>query len=83
LYPAYNEIWPTTLDHPNAVQIQYVTGYADASALATARPNIILAIKMLVDHWYENRSPILAGSIVTDIPKTVDALLQAERVSWL
>lgn len=83
LYPAYNEIWPTTLDHPNAVQVQYVTGYADAAALVAAKPNIVLALKMLVDHWYENRSPVLAGSIVTEIPKTVDDLLNAERVSWL
>lgn len=83
LYPAYNEIWPTTLDHPNAVQIQYITGYADAAALVAAKPNIVLALKMLVDHWYENRSPVLAGSIVAEIPKTVDDLLNAERVSWL
>jgi uncharacterized phiE125 gp8 family phage protein len=83
LYPAYSLVWPVSLPMPNSVQIEYVTGYADAAALAVARPNIVLAVKMMVDHWYEVRSPVMAGTIVSEVPKTVDDLLNAERASWL
>jgi len=40
------------------------------------------AILMLVSHWYEQREPIVTGTIVAKIPMAVESLLAAERINW-
>lgn len=43
LVPAYGKAWPGTRDEPNAVQVEYVTGYGAAAAVpAIARQAILL-----------------------------------------
>lgn len=70
--------WPILqLGRPNAVTVTYVAGYASADDVP--RP-IKMAISMLVDHWYENRGPVLVGAILAEIPLTVQALLGPYRI---
>lgn len=71
--PAYGEEWPTARDQTNAVTITFVAGYGNAAAVKAPLKH---AIKLLTSHWYENREPVLVGSIVTPIPMTVDRLLR-------
>lgn len=70
--------WPTLQSgRPNAVIATYVAGYASANDVP--RP-IRMGISMLVDHWYENRGPVLVGSILADMPLSVESLLAPYRV---
>ena len=74
---AYNASWPAVRTQPEAITITYTAGYGAASAVPQTLKH---AVKMLVAHWYENREPVLTGSIVADMPMSVDALLAGE--SW-
>jgi hypothetical protein len=38
------------------------------------------AIALLVSHWYENRESTVVGTIASQVPQTVDALIQPHRV---
>lgn len=79
--------WPTvTLNATNPVEIQFVTGYGDAST--DIPPDIRGAILLTVAHFYENREPVLVSDIklmtVEDIPWTANTLLQNHRVwNWI
>ena len=74
--PAFNEIWPTTRHVIDAVTIEYVAGYG---AAADVPETIKQALLLLIGVWYENREPI-TESTVTEIPFTVSALLNMEKV---
>lgn len=80
LYPIYSLIWPITRYQRNAITVQYTTGYGAAGS--NCPQNIVHAIKMLVAHWYEQRE-ILVESRLAPLPQAVEALLSAERASWL
>jgi len=64
--------WPTDdLQESGAIRVRYVAGYG---AAGTAVPyTILLAIKMLIGHLYENREG-------QGIPNAVDLLLWPDRV---
>ena len=74
IYLAYGETWPTVRSQPKAITITYVCGYG---AAASVPENLKTAIKLLVNHWYENRLPVVAmgGASVKEVPKTVDNIL--------
>lgn len=80
----YGESWPAvTLDPVAGIRIEFVSGYFDESA-SPAGENVPDAIKqallLLVAHWYENREPVIVGTISADLPLTVRALLGPYRV---
>lgn len=80
VYPAYSLIWPLTRDIQNAVTIRYVTGFGAYTAVPA---NIICAMKLMIGHWYENRENSVLGESVMQLPLAAEALLSAERTSWL
>ncbi|BBV75139.1 hypothetical protein STW0522RAO56_11930 [Raoultella planticola] len=41
--------------------------------------DILLALMLLVGHWYENREPVNVGNIVTPFPFGFDSLLEPYR----
>jgi len=51
LTPAYNKSWPGTRAQNGAVTITYIVGEAQDDIA----PELKVAIKMMVAHWYENR----------------------------
>lgn len=75
---AYGQIWPSTRDIYNAVQVTYVAGYGDAGS-DVPQP-IRQAMQMLVGNWYENREAVNVGNIVTALPMATEALLWPYRV---
>lgn len=78
VYEAYNQSWPTVRDIPKAVAITYTAGYGAAS---TNVPEPILqASKILVAHWYENREPVIVGTIASPVPLSVTHLLAPYKV---
>ena len=47
---------------------------------AGASSRVKHAVKMLVEHWYENRRAVVTGTITAEIPIAVEALLSSERI---
>lgn len=85
VYPGRNYTYPVARDFPKSVIITFVAGYANSGAspvdLADNVPEPIKqAIKILVAHWYENREPIITGTIVADVPISYSALIMPYRV---
>jgi uncharacterized phiE125 gp8 family phage protein len=68
--------WPTTKNVIDAVQIAYTAGYGEAADV----PELMCqAILLGVSHYYEQREPVVTGTIVTAVPGTWDALLEMHR----
>lgn len=83
IYRAYGVQWPVTRCQPHAVTVRFVSGYG---AAGTDVPSTLLAsIKHLVEHWYTNRGVVDAGinAVTSLVPKGVDAMLGAFKVSWV
>lgn len=78
IVPAYGEVWPATREHIDVVTLTWVAGYGDAGSDVPEK--ILTAIKMLVAHWYENREPVVLGTIATKLPMHVESLLWEERI---
>jgi uncharacterized phiE125 gp8 family phage protein len=77
VYPAYGSIWPTLRDTRGAVRIRYTTGYGAAAAVPQA---IKQAMLLLIGHWYANRESVAVGTIATELPQAVRALLTPYRL---
>lgn len=78
VYPDYihfksDFVFPVTDRRDDAVLIESTHGYAEIPQ------NLILAIKILVAHWYRNRVPVSFGNAPANIPFTVDALIAPHR----
>lgn len=68
--------WPTDLRTRKPGVVRVVAGYGDAAG-AVPMP-LKLAMKQLIAHWYETRSPV--GTLTAPMGFTVDALLAPYRV---
>jgi uncharacterized phiE125 gp8 family phage protein len=77
LFPPYGQAWPIGRRVPNAVLINYSTGYASVGAIPNA---FILAQLMLINHWNENRELFLTSQTINKVPLGVEALLAQEEV---
>lgn len=60
----------------NAVQVNMTVGYAEA----TIPKPMITAIRWMVAHLYEQRQPVVAGTIATKLPLGLYAILNPYRV---
>lgn len=74
---AYSKTWPLTRDQLNAVTIVFVAGYGAAAAVPQPIKHAML---LYIAHLYENRESVITGTIVSEAPQSVDALLSAYRV---
>lgn len=75
--PVPGKTWPTTESRRDALTVEFTAGYADAPPASITK-----AIRMLVAHWYENRTAVVTGTIATPLPMAVETLLGLERVNW-
>ena len=65
----------------NNVTVRYVTGVDGA---ADVEEQVKLAIKMLVAHWFENRTAVSFGNTIPrEVPLTVKSLLEPGRIITL
>jgi len=76
----FNSMPDTTLRASGGVVVRFIAGYGDASVNVPAA--FIQGILSLVGHWYENRTAINIGNIVTEVPLTAKALFLSDRGSW-
>lgn len=64
----WDQVWPVTLTHPEAVTISYTGGYGAAGDV----PELVKAgIKLLLAHWYDHRGD------TAEVPKAVEAIATA------
>ena len=82
IYRAFNQTWPTVRLQRQSISVVFIVGYGASGetpeAARTAVPEPIrTAIKMMVNHTYENRNPhvVTIGGTIVNVPKTVDTLL--------
>ncbi|MEQ7870743.1 head-tail connector protein [Chromohalobacter salexigens] len=74
LAPQYGTDWPSVIDEPESVTITATVGYE------TIPPDIRVALLLLVGHWYENREQVITGTITSEVPMGVAALLSPYRI---
>jgi len=65
-------VWPTALRPANAIKIEFVAGYGTAGT--DVPDDILVAMKELIAHWYENRSAVCESKHAT-VPLTVSEIL--------
>lgn len=80
LTPAYGKSWPSFTPYPlDAVVIEFTCGYGDTAASVPGK--VIQAIKLLISHWYVNRTPLSeTGKAPNEIEFTISALLWQDRI---
>lgn len=74
--PSYGNSWPSVLDVPSAVRVQYVSGYGPTAADV---PQILReAIKFIVGQWENFQATIEGGLRPMTIPAAAWQLMQPE-----
>nr|WP_321457192.1 head-tail connector protein [uncultured Cohaesibacter sp.] len=68
--------WPDADPDAGPITVTWRVGYEDAAAVPAG---IRHAIKLMVGHWFENREAVVIGTITSQVPLAVDALLSTHR----
>ena len=72
--------WPTPYARAGAVQVLYTAGYgATAAAVPTS---VLQAVRLLLAHYDRHREAVVMGTISSELPEGIKALLELERVPW-
>jgi len=79
LVPSENLFWPYTQQYlPGSVKVTYTAGsYGDGVIVNNCPQTVVMAILLLVGHWYENREDSSQLNL-KNIPLGVAALLDTE-----
>ena len=78
IIPAYGKSWPSCREHPGSVRVDYTCGYGAASDVPFS---IKQWMKLMVRAADDNRSAIVAGQSLLDIPLSFsDVLLDSAWV---
>ena len=78
IFLKFDQSWPDTREINNAVTVTHVVGYG---AAASAIPeDLVSAVLMLMAHYYEQREPVVVGTITAKIPMSVESLMWMNRV---
>jgi uncharacterized phiE125 gp8 family phage protein len=74
----YNQLWPVARQQPQSVIVTFVAGHgaAGANVPECARQ----AVRYLVSHQFENREPVLIGTISKPLEMTIQAMLNPIRL---
>jgi uncharacterized phiE125 gp8 family phage protein len=78
IYLNYGESWPSIRVEPNAVRIEFIAGYGDAS---TVPEDVRSWMLLRIGERYEHREGTVVGTIATRLPG-VDALVTGERIGF-
>ncbi len=77
IVPAYGLSWPCARMVPGAVQLVGVFGYGLTAATIPERTRQLL--RLLTLHGYEERNPVVVGTIVTQLPHAIQTLFWSAR----
>ena len=67
-------------DTPDLEEYNALPVRIEATAGATPSAAIVMATKLLVAHFYENRRAVITGANATTVPMSVHSLLNSERI---
>lgn len=76
LWLAANQTWPNAFDQFNSVTVSYKVGWTTSNIPIPIKNAVLL----MVSHMYENRVPIITGTIASPLDFTIDALLTPYRL---
>lgn len=74
---AYGVTWPLTRCQPDAVTIRYVCGYGGQSSVPQ---ELRAGLLLLVSHWFSHRELSVTGTIISEVPRSVQAIIDHYRV---
>jgi len=77
--PKTGVVWPAVYTRRDAITIRFVAGFGTAENIPK---NITRAIRLIVAHWYENRTAVLVGVTAQELPLAVESLLSISRKGW-
>ena len=77
IHPAWNVQWPVVRNIVDAIEIEFVAGYGEEAEIPE---DIRHALKICVEHLYEERNPVVMGLSVNEVPFNMRALLDQYRV---
>lgn len=73
-----SKVWPQTDREIDAVVVTFIAGYG--SSAKSIPPNILHLVRLIGSHWYENREPVVVGTIVAELPMSAQSLIQSNKV---
>jgi uncharacterized phiE125 gp8 family phage protein len=76
--PAFNTSWPVTQGVPAAITVRFTAGHGTTAA--SVEPALKHAILLMVANMFENRSPVIIGSISKEIELALDSLVNSVRI---
>ena len=79
VYLSYNQSWPSTRSIPHAVTIRFIAGYGNAGS--DVPDSVKAAIKLMIGNWFENREQSIVGTVASELPMGVKALLSPYAVN--
>lgn len=80
LKPKPDMDWPSVYDRLDAITITFIAGYGDAAA--SVPRSIRRLIRLIVAHWYENRSATTDRNL-KEMPLSVKSLVAINRKGWV
>lgn len=90
IVPAYDAVWPSVRDQVAAITVRFIAGYTNFTDTLSS-PNYTVsgkgvpddlrqALLMLIGFWYEHRETANIGSLLNELPYSVEALISPYRV---
>ena len=73
--------WPEAASHDASVRVTFTCGFGAQNAEALPE-QLAVAVRQLVSHWYDNRTPVEVGTVATPVPMTVEFLTAAYRFRY-
>jgi uncharacterized phiE125 gp8 family phage protein len=71
---------PVVYDRMNALQLNFVCGYANAAAVPQP---LISAVKLMLGHLYENRQQVVTGTQVNRLEDAISSLIAPYRNNFI
>lgn len=72
--------WPRLANRLDAITIGFTAGFGDNEEDVPER--IRQLIRLIVVHWYTNRSAVTTGTIATQLPMAAQSLIAINRKGW-
>jgi uncharacterized phiE125 gp8 family phage protein len=80
VYPAPSTTWPSTVNTPSAVVVEWRAGWQKPSDVPE---DLIHAMKLLIGHWDQNREAVVVGTISSEVQMALDDLLFQFRLPFV
>lgn len=72
---------PVFGDRPNSVQVVFTCGFGAEGSLPLPE-TLAVAIKSLALHMYDHRTPVVTGTITSEVPKSFDFLIHGHQFRY-